>query len=53
MVMKVIYQNKEIEIDNDNIPGRDEFDYFDDDINLEDTIEIDINKTKETGENNE
>ena len=50
--MKVTYQNKEIEIDDDYIPGRDEFDYFDN-IDLEDTIEIDVEKIKNAGESHE
>ncbi len=53
MIMKVVYQGEEIELDNEDIPGRDEFDYFNDANNLEDTIEIDINQIKNDGDNNE
>ena len=44
--MKVLYNGQEIELDEEEIPGRDEFDLFRDD-DLEDTIEVDINKIKD------
>ena len=50
--MKVLYNGQEIDLDGENIQGRDEFDTL---INedLEDTIEININDIESyQGENN-
>ncbi len=47
--MKVLYKGKEIELDDEKIEGKDEFDTLED---LEKTIEIDSNKIKDYGEKN-
>lgn len=56
-MIKVKYFDTEIDYDNDDIPGRDEFDTLvENDINLENTIIIDtdaINNQISNGDENE
>lgn len=47
--MKVLYNNQEIELDDEIVEGKDEFDTLED---LEKTMEINQNEIEKYGENN-